>query len=108
MRRPHPCRAVIFDLDGVLTDSDALHAAAWAQALEPVLLATATGERAPYPPFDPRADNPTVDRPFVEDAAYDPDGNRFDLSTGKRDMDSEKARMEEYRKTAKPAKHTIE
>jgi len=75
------------------------------------------GEKAPVyekmtalgkAPFDPRADNPTVDRPFVEDAAYDPDGNRFDLSTGKRDMDSEKARMDEYRKTAKPAAQTAE
>ena len=75
------------------------------------------GEKAPVyekmtalgkAPFDPRADNPTVDRPFVEDAAYDPDGNRFDLSTGKRDMDAEKARMDEYRKTAKPATQTAE
>ena len=53
---PDSVEVCLFDLDGVLTDSDALHAAAWAQALEPVLLATATGERAPYPPFDPGAD----------------------------------------------------
>lgn len=43
-------------------------------------------------PFDPRAINPDPDRPFVEDAAYDVDGNRFDLSLGKRDMEAEKAR----------------
>jgi catechol 2,3-dioxygenase-like lactoylglutathione lyase family enzyme len=49
------------------------------------------------PPYDPRAENPEVDRPFVEDAAHDPDGNRFDLSTGKRDMETEKARMEKVR-----------
>jgi len=30
------------------------------------------------------------------------------LSTGKRDMDSEKSRMEEYRKHAAPAKQTAE
>jgi catechol 2,3-dioxygenase-like lactoylglutathione lyase family enzyme len=75
------------------------------------------GEKAPVyekmkalgkDPFDPRRDNLNVDRPFVEDAAYDPDGNRFDLSTGKREMDAEKARMDEYRKSAKPAKESIE
>jgi predicted enzyme related to lactoylglutathione lyase len=43
-------------------------------------------------PKDPRADNPAIDRPFVEDAGWDPDGNRYDLTTGKRDMDVEKAR----------------
>lgn len=43
-------------------------------------------------PYDPRAANPAPDRPFVEHAAHDPDGNRFDLSTGKRDMAAEKAR----------------
>jgi catechol 2,3-dioxygenase-like lactoylglutathione lyase family enzyme len=41
-------------------------------------------------PFNPRADNPDLDRPFVEDAAFDIDGNRFDLSLGKRDMEEEK------------------
>jgi catechol 2,3-dioxygenase-like lactoylglutathione lyase family enzyme len=48
-------------------------------------------------PYDPRSDNLNVDRPFVEDAAHDPDGNRFDLTTGKRDMDVEKARMDRMR-----------
>ena len=43
-------------------------------------------------PFDPRAEDPTVDRPFVEDAAFDPDGNRFDLSTGMRDIETERAK----------------
>ena len=42
------------------------------------------------PPKDPRAENPTIDRPFVEHAGWDIDGNRFDLTTGKRDMDVEK------------------
>jgi len=41
-------------------------------------------------PFNPRTDNPGLDRPFVEDAAYDIEGNRFDLSLGKRDMENEK------------------
>ncbi len=43
-------------------------------------------------PYDPRRDNLQVDRPFVEDAAHDPDGNRFDISAGKRDMEAEKKR----------------
>jgi hypothetical protein len=64
------------------------------------------GEKAPVyekmkaigrAPWDPRAQNPEVDRPFVEDAANDIDGNRFDLSTGKRDMDAEKASMDKLR-----------
>lgn len=46
----------LFDLDGVLTDSDALHASAWAQALEPVLLSLAHDDRTPYTPFDRNAD----------------------------------------------------
>ena len=53
---PRDVTACLFDLDGVLTDSDALHASAWAQALEPVLLSVAHEERAPYTPFDLDAD----------------------------------------------------
>ena len=53
---PDTVEVCLFDLDGVLTDSDALHAAAWAQALEPVLLTLAHEERAPYTPFDHDAD----------------------------------------------------
>ena len=43
-------------------------------------------------PWDPRVENPTVVRPFVEDAGRDTDGNRFDLSTGKREMEVEAAK----------------
>ena len=53
---PETVEVCLFDLDGVLTDSDALHAAAWAEALEPVLLSLAHEERAPYAPFDREAD----------------------------------------------------
>ena len=55
-------------------------------------------------PYDPRAANPNVDRPFVEDAGHDIDGNRFDISTGMREMSEEQKRMEEYR--SKAAKET--
>lgn len=44
------------------------------------------------PPSDPRVEDPTIDRPYVEDKGHDPDGNRYDLTTGKREMDIEKAR----------------
>ena len=53
---PSIVEVCLFDLDGVLTDSDALHAAAWAQALEPVLLALTQDEPAHYTPFDHDAD----------------------------------------------------
>jgi beta-phosphoglucomutase-like phosphatase (HAD superfamily) len=53
---PDTVAGCLFDLDGVLTDSDALHAFAWAQAIEPVLLALANEERAPYTPFDRDSD----------------------------------------------------
>lgn len=41
-------------------------------------------------PSDPRVDGLGVDRPFVEDKGEDPDGNRFDLTLSKRDMEEEK------------------
>jgi hypothetical protein len=57
-------------------------------------------------PFDPRAENPTIVRPYVEDAAHDPDGNRFDLSTGIREMDREVVSQKAYAEKAEtvPAK----
>lgn len=52
-------------------------------------------------PTDPRADGLGVDRPFVEEKGEDPEGNRFDLTLGKRDMDEEKKlRGEKYKKAA--------
>lgn len=53
---PSGTRACLFDLDGVLTDSDALHAAAWAQTLDAALLALAHDERHSFVPFDPDRD----------------------------------------------------
>jgi len=35
-------------------------------------------------PYDPRSSQPDVIRPYVEDAARDIDGNRYDLSLGMR------------------------
>jgi predicted enzyme related to lactoylglutathione lyase len=57
-----------------------------------------------FPPSDPRAEDPTIDRPYVEDKGHDIDGNRFDLTTAKRDMDEEKRRTKERLARLVPAK----
>jgi beta-phosphoglucomutase-like phosphatase (HAD superfamily) len=52
-------RACVFDLDGVLTASSALHAAAWQETFDPLLgrLHDRSGESfGPWRPFDPRHD----------------------------------------------------
>ncbi|BCJ75836.1 beta-phosphoglucomutase [Catellatospora sp. IY07-71] len=53
MLRVDQVDAVVFDLDGVLTDTAQLHAAAWKQAFDDVLRAH---EGAGFTPFDPDAD----------------------------------------------------
>jgi beta-phosphoglucomutase-like phosphatase (HAD superfamily) len=56
---PDTVLACVFDLDGVLTASADLHAAAWREALDPLLAGRVelTGERfAPFIPFDQRTD----------------------------------------------------
>lgn len=50
-----------------------------------------------HTPVNPRLADSSVDRPFVEDAVLDPDGNKFDLSTGKREMEEEQERMKVVR-----------
>ena len=51
---PEEIDACVFDLDGVLTTSDALHAEAWADALDPFLLAHS--HPRVFVPFDRRRD----------------------------------------------------
>lgn len=53
---PEPTRACIFDLEGVLTDSGALHAAAWAEVLDPLLLELSQATGWHFIPFDRAAD----------------------------------------------------
>jgi HAD superfamily hydrolase (TIGR01509 family) len=56
---PSDTLACVFDLDGVLTGSATVHAAAWAETLDEFLSRRVerTGERfAPFKPFDPRTD----------------------------------------------------
>jgi alpha,alpha-trehalase len=48
--------AVLFDLDGVVTDSATLHIAAWKELFDGYLKARATRERATFRPFDTEAD----------------------------------------------------
>lgn len=49
---PAGTKAVVFDLDGVLTDSDRVHAEAWAEALNPVLMEAAHELGWAFVPFD--------------------------------------------------------
>jgi beta-phosphoglucomutase-like phosphatase (HAD superfamily) len=48
--------AVLFDLDGVLTPTAALHARCWKQALDPVLAEQARRTGRPQAPFDEHAE----------------------------------------------------
>src|SRR5215204_4716312 len=47
-----PYGAVIFDMDGVVADASALHAAAWADLFEAVLGDPRAGPTPEAPPFD--------------------------------------------------------
>ena len=48
---PEHVTACVFELDGVLTTSAAVHAAAWAETFDPFLLERAERHRRPYVPF---------------------------------------------------------
>lgn len=48
--------AVIFDLDGVVTDTASVHAAAWQRMFDEYLAARAEAGGIPFQPFDPDAD----------------------------------------------------
>jgi beta-phosphoglucomutase-like phosphatase (HAD superfamily) len=48
---PQGTRACLFALDGVLTDSDVLHAQAWSEVLDPFLLELATRLERQFVPF---------------------------------------------------------
>jgi beta-phosphoglucomutase-like phosphatase (HAD superfamily) len=53
---PDGTEACIFDVDGVLADSGVLHARAWAQVLDDILLRRATEAGWQFVPFDPVGD----------------------------------------------------
>jgi beta-phosphoglucomutase family hydrolase len=53
---PAKIEACLFDLDGVLTDTAAVHDEAWKEMFDGFLRERATRERKPFVPFDPIAD----------------------------------------------------
>jgi beta-phosphoglucomutase family hydrolase len=59
---PDRTRACLFDLDGVLTDTASVHAAAWKQMFDDYLRACADRTGTPFEPFDVKRDyGPYVD-----------------------------------------------
>ncbi|MCP2338126.1 HAD family hydrolase [Actinomadura rupiterrae] len=65
---PEGVEACLFDLDGVLTDTAAVHAAAWKQMFDGFLKDWALRHGGPFVPFDIRADyGPYVDGKKRED-----------------------------------------
>lgn len=53
---PDDIRALLFDLDGVLTHTAAVHAEAWARTFDELLSGHAEATGTPFEPFDPVAD----------------------------------------------------
>jgi beta-phosphoglucomutase-like phosphatase (HAD superfamily) len=53
---PEAAQACVFDLDGVLTTSAEVHAEAWAEALDPILLHYSRHDPRGFVPFDPQRD----------------------------------------------------
>ena len=108
---PDGSRACLFDLDGVLTDTASVHAAAWKQMFDDYVRARAERDGTPFRPFDVKDDyGPYVDgrprldgtRGFLESRdIHLPDGSPDDpvgtetlwgLSTRKNDLVQEKIR----------------
>ena len=56
LRMPEVISACLFDLDGVLTETAVLHAAAWKQAFDELLAARSPAPGWGFVPFDPVAD----------------------------------------------------
>lgn len=53
---PAPPKAVLFDMDGVITDTAQAHAAAWQRLFDAYLRERAARDNMPFRPFDPRSD----------------------------------------------------
>ena len=85
---PDATRACLFDLDGVLTDTASVHAAAWKQMFDDYLQARSARSGEPFVPFDAKKDyGPYVDgkprldgtRGFLRSRGIDlPDGEPTD------------------------------
>jgi len=59
IRLPQPVQACLFDLDGVLTDTASVHAAAWKEMFDGYLQARAQRTGTTFVPFDPVQDYDT-------------------------------------------------
>jgi beta-phosphoglucomutase family hydrolase len=69
---PDGVTACLFDLDGVLTDTASVHAAAWTQTFDDFLRERAALTGLPFVPFDPAADYTSyVDGKRREDGVRD-------------------------------------
>ncbi|MBA9006380.1 beta-phosphoglucomutase family hydrolase [Thermomonospora cellulosilytica] len=55
---PSDLRACLFDMDGVLTDTAAVHSAAWKQMFDEFLRERSARAGEPFVPFDPDTDYP--------------------------------------------------
>ena len=90
---PPEVRACLFDLDGVLTDSGALQARAWADAFDPFLLGLSEQTDWLYVPFDPDADYRAYldGRPRLEGVHLFLNGRGIHLPEGHPDDPSEAA-----------------
>jgi beta-phosphoglucomutase family hydrolase len=108
---PENTRVCLFDLDGVLTDTASVHAAAWKQMFDDYLRKRSTRDGTPFREFDVKTDyGPYVDgrprldgtRGFLQSRGIDlPEGSPDDppdaetlwgLSTRKNDLVQEKIR----------------
>jgi HAD superfamily hydrolase (TIGR01509 family) len=90
---PNDVRACLFDLEGVLTDSGALQARAWADAFDPFLQRLSEQTDWPYVPFDPEVDyRAFIDgRPRIEGVHLFLNGRGIHLPEGHPDDPSDAA-----------------
>lgn len=73
---PDQIRALLFDLDGVLTQTSVVHSAAWKEMFDEFLRTHAAQTRTPFVPFDAQADN----EEYVDGRSRD-DGTRTFLAS---------------------------
>ncbi|MBA3906542.1 MAG: beta-phosphoglucomutase family hydrolase [Pseudonocardiales bacterium] len=84
---PDDVRACLFDLDGVLTDTASVHAAAWKQMFDDYLRLRSERDDTPFREFDVKADyGPYVDgRPRMDGTRGFLQSRGIDLSEGSPD-----------------------
>jgi beta-phosphoglucomutase family hydrolase len=84
---PDDVRACLFDLDGVLTDTASVHAAAWKQMFDDYLRVRSERDGTPFRPFDVKTDyGPYVDgRPRLDGTRGFLQSRGIDLPTGSSD-----------------------